>query len=107
MTKFIILDRQKGKTTQLIKMADNYDGYIVCANREIAKYTADMARKMGAKIHFPMTIREILKGKYYPHGVKKIYIDNLDLMLHEIAPGLITAAVTLTPSTPLSNDQES
>lgn len=95
MTHFILRSRQAGKTTELIKMADNHDGYIVCHDRNAAKNTFELAKKLGATINFPLTFEDLRKMQYHAKGVRKIYIDNLDLLLPHLAPDVEIDACTI------------
>ena len=93
--KKIILDRGKGKTTELIKLANNYNGYIVCMNRDEAFCVSKMAKERDFNINFPITFQELIDGNFHPQGVKKLWIDNVEELLyvltrHRVKIGAIT-----------------
>lgn len=93
--KVIFREPRTGKTTELIKMCAMYGGYIVCVDKQRAKYTAGMARDMGVKIPFPLTFSEFLEGRYYAPGVKQVYIDNADMLIESIARGVSVNAIVI------------
>lgn len=95
-TKWIASKRRTGKTTQLIGMADNRQGYIVCHSREEANRIAHEARVMDANINFPLTYHEFVSGQYYGRGVDTVYIDNADMLLSYLCQhGVKLGAVTI------------
>lgn len=89
----IIYDgRGMGKTIKLLEMANNYNGYIVSNNPlDLAK----MAKSKNYTINFPLSYDEFVTKKYYAKGVKRIYIDNVDLLL-EYMSSVQISAITLT-----------
>jgi hypothetical protein len=77
--KAIALPRGGGKTTKLIKMASETDGYIVCHSiDECSRIFAD-ARMLGVKINQPITYEEFRSKKY--GRIKNFYIDNIENFL--------------------------
>ena len=96
--KIIYRPRQTGKTYELIKQADNYNGYIVTMNRRSCENILGLAEKHNFKINFPLTLDEFLRGEFYPQGVKKVYFDNVDLILQNLAmrKNVLVEAITLT-----------
>jgi len=74
-----------GKTTELIKMANGYNGYIVCRSKDAASYTFALARFLKCEINFPITYDEFLNGKYCGAGCKKFFIDDADELLFRIS----------------------
>lgn len=100
MTQIILRPRQAGKTTELIKKADDFNGYIVCHNRQEAQRIAKQARDMGAKIHLPMTYAELLNRSYHARGVRKVHIDNADFLLQFLVPNVAIETVTINDTLP-------
>jgi len=96
--EIIYQPRQSGKTLSLIKQADNFNGYILTMNARSCEHIMNLAEKHGYKINFPLTWDEFLLGRFYPNGVKKIYIDNADLILQRLANERYVAleAITIT-----------
>lgn len=82
--KVFIGERRSGKTSELIKIAAENGGYIVCRSREMASEINSMAHKMGLSIAFPITYGEFLDVKYYGLGVSKFYIDDADALLQSL-----------------------
>lgn len=95
--KVIALDRQQGKTTELVKLAAQENLYIVCANRNMVRHTAQMARDMGLDIPFPITWDEFAAHRYYGRGIKGFVIDNLDICIQQ-STAVPVRAVSLTVS---------
>ena len=87
--------RQCGKTTEIIKMCAEYGGYIVCINKDETHRVAQQAREMGLKIPLPISADEFLKGQYHGAGVKRFYLDNVDLLLQQMTSVPIKA-ISLT-----------
>lgn len=83
--KIICGSRQSGKTAKLIKLIAETDGYIVCSNHRECYRTAELARKLGYEIRFPLSWEEFLKGQYRLYGDfnPSIAIDNADLLLQK------------------------
>ena len=79
--KKILLPRQGGKTSQLIEMADNYNGYIICPSVERIRNVLEQADRMGKKINPPITFRGFMRGQYCKGLRAKIFIDDLDDVL--------------------------
>ena len=89
---------QMGKTYELIKKANNYNGYIVTMHKHACDNIMRLAEKHNFKINFPLTIDEFIRGEFYSQGVKKIYFDNADLILQSLANNrnVSVEAITLT-----------
>ena len=90
--------RQSGKTTELIKLASTYGGYIVCRSRQMAGEISDMAHKMELRIAFPITYEEFIEKRYYGKNISKFYIDDADALLQSMTAVPIEA-VTITGGT--------
>jgi hypothetical protein len=93
--KIVTEPRQRGKTTELIRLSAEEDLYIVCANRTEAQRVAGVAREMGLSIPFPLTWGEFASRQYHGRGVKGFAIDNLDACIQQMTPVPIRA-VSLT-----------
>lgn len=86
---------REGKTTELIKRCAENGGYIVSATQTRAKFVFRFAKDLGYKIPYPLTFDELLEKRYYPQGVKKIYIDDTMELIQKIARGLEVEAVAI------------
>lgn len=82
--KKIILERGKGKTTELIKISSETGDYIVCASIDEAAYIQSMANELGLRIPLPITYNEFLKG-YYGRQISGFLIDNVERLLYSIS----------------------
>lgn len=87
-----VRNRRMGKTTNAVNLANSTGAYLVVANSAIAKQIA----KEHKPDRYPITIHELLSDKMRGSNIKNIVIDNLDLMLPVIFPGLKVEAITLT-----------
>ncbi len=96
--KQIIMPRGGGKTTALIRLAAESNGYIVCRSMRDARRISDMAAKLGINIRFPLTYLDILERpgpSCADHSKIPLLLDNLEDFLLVI--GNITAYST-TPT---------
>jgi hypothetical protein len=89
--KIIIKPRHGGKPTELIRLADKNDGYIVCTNRMDVHRVVERAQSMGCSINFPITFDEFLSHQYYGKGIRKFFIDNVDILLESLSHAPIEA----------------
>ncbi len=88
--------RQTGRTTELINKCAEYNyALIVCPNRAIAEYTFDMARDMMINIPMPITFKEFAEGLFEGRNIDAILIDNLEMVLNDMARGVPIAEVVL------------
>lgn len=94
-TKAIILQRGKGKTTELINLSAKTGEYIVCHSHSV-KHIADAAKSMGLQIPYPLSYHEFIEGRYYGKGVKGVLIDEIGSLLREISR-VPVSAITLSP----------
>jgi len=53
--------KQTGKTYELLKEHNNYNGYIVTMNEQSRDNIMSLAEKYNFKINFPLTLNEYLK----------------------------------------------
>lgn len=105
--KAIIKSRGNGKTTDLIKLADNRNGYIICSLRSRADQIMRQAYDMECNINFPISFREFEEGSYHDAGIGKFYIDDADQFLQYLTPVPIEAiTITLEESTKGKVDDE-
>jgi hypothetical protein len=93
--KVIYKERRTGKTTELIDMASQNGGYIICHSRDEAYRISKEAEKNGKQILFPLTYEEYLNGSFCGKNIKAFYIDNVDFLLSKIAKGVQVMAFTI------------
>ena len=93
--KIIVRPRQGGKTTELVKMAHKHNGYIVCLNHLEVARVFEESQHMECKINFPITFHEFLNHEYNDKGVKKFYIDNVEMLIQQLT-NVPIEAITLT-----------
>ena len=82
--KIILKPRQTGRTTELIKMAAEHNLYIVTTDRNRALFIDKMAKDLGLKIPFPITVRELPIHPVMRHGcsfVNEVLVDDADQVL--------------------------
>lgn len=89
--------RQRGKTTDLIKLAAEEFLYIVCIDRAEAYRVAQAAEEMELDIPFPLTWGEFINHQYYDPGVRGFVIDNLDLCIQQGSTAPIRAVSLTVP----------
>ena len=63
--KLIYKGRRQGKTYDMIKLASENKGYILCSTFKQAQHIYDLSKDMGLSIHFPITYADLplTKGK--------------------------------------------
>ena len=57
--KFISKGRRQGKTYDMIKLASENKGYILCSTFQQAQNIYDLSKDMGLSIHFPITYSDL------------------------------------------------
>ena len=57
--KFISKGRRQGKTYDMIKLASENKGYILCNTFKQAQHIYDLSKDMGFSIHFPITYSDL------------------------------------------------
>lgn len=57
--KFISKGRRQGKTYDMIKLASENKGYILCSTFQQAQHIYDLSKDMGLSIHFPITYSDL------------------------------------------------
>jgi hypothetical protein len=79
--KIIAMERQQGKTTELVKMSAQSGDYIVTKDHSTARYTVEIARKLGLNIPFPLTFDEFIRREWNGRFVNGFLIDDAELLL--------------------------
>ncbi len=93
--KVRVLPRQRGKTTEMIRLAADEFLYIVCIDQREVKRIAGEAARLGLDIPFPLTWSEFEHHDYHGKGISGFIIDNLDLCVQSMTT-VPVRAVTLT-----------
>ena len=57
--KFISKGRRQGKTYDMIKLASENKGYILCSTFQQAQHIYDLSKDMGMNINFPITYSDL------------------------------------------------
>ena len=57
--KLIYKGRRQGKTYDMIKIASENKGYILCRTLQQAQRIYDLSKDMGLSIHFPITYSDL------------------------------------------------
>ena len=57
--KLIYKGRRQGKTYDMIKLASENKGYILCSTAKQAQHIYDLSKDMGLNIHFPITYSDL------------------------------------------------
>lgn len=85
--------RGQGKTYDMIKLASENKGYILCSTAQQAQYIYDLSKNMGLDIHFPITYSDLplTKGQQ----IDNILIDNAEDFI-EKAVGKKVSAISIT-----------
>ena len=74
-------DRQKGKTTKLIRESHDTWIYIICANRQRAENISKLAMKLDIDIPYPITVSELpIKSNF----IRKVLVDDVEDVLFSI-----------------------
>lgn len=91
--KIIRTDRGRGKTTELIKQSARDRSYILCMNKENARYIYDMAREMNLNIPYPITTADLpLRG-----FKGSVLIDEIDYILPRLIGTQVDVITTSAP----------
>ena len=91
--KVICKGRGQGKTYDMIKLASENEGYILCGTVRQARYIYDLSKDMGLSIHFPITHADLplTKGQ----RIDSILIDNAEDFI-EKSVGANVSAISIT-----------
>ena len=57
--KFISKGRRQGKTYDMINLASENKGYILCSTHQQAQHIYNLSKDMGVDIHFPITYYDL------------------------------------------------
>ena len=57
--KLIYKGRRQGKTYDMIKLASENKGYILCCTDQQAQHIYNLSKDMGVDIHFPITYSDL------------------------------------------------
>ena len=98
--KKIIRPRQSGKTSELIRMSEQTQTYIVTPTMARAKITAQMAQELGHNIPFPVSLAEYLRSSFRGSYIKHILIDDGDDLLQELFKEVQIDAITISDPEP-------
>lgn len=85
-----------GKTTELIKLASENGGYIVCANTHRRQQIFAQAKSLGLPINFPLTFDDFLENRFCARNIKSFLIDEVESLLLKLAKGPRISAITIT-----------
>ena len=94
--KKIIRPRQAGKSSELIRIAEETNAYIIVATRARAVCLADMARKQGRHILYPVTLREYGQSRFRGSYIRHVLIDDADAVLEQVFKEVTIDAITMT-----------
>lgn len=99
--KVIAGKRQTGRTTALIRLAAEAEArgevsYIVCHSHNEAYRVSKLAQELELVIGFPLTYYELLQGAFYGKNIKHFFIDNVEMLISKLCPGVDVAAITIT-----------
>ena len=85
--------RGQGKTYDMIRVASENNGYILCSTVRQARYIHDLSKDMGVDIHFPITYSDLplTKGQQ----IDNILIDNAEDFI-EKSVGKKVSAISIT-----------
>ena len=85
--------RGQGKTYDMIKLASENKGYILCSTVQQAQHIYDLSKDMGVDIHFPITYSDLplTKGQQ----IDNILIDNAEDFI-EKSVGKNVSAISIT-----------
>ena len=82
--KRIIKPRCKGQTTDLIRLASEYDYYMVVRNRDEAHRVFQQALDAKITIRLPITFNEFLNKDYLGKHIKGFVIDDVDIFIQQM-----------------------
>lgn len=94
--KKIIRPRQAGKSSELIRIAEETNAYIIVATRARAVCLADMAQKQGRHILYPVTLREYEQSRFRGSYIRHVLIDDADAVLEQVFKEATIDAITMT-----------
>ena len=92
--KWILAERQSGKTTELIRRFNldkriyNKYSLIVCPSKAMCRATFSYAKRIGLDIPMPITFDEFINGGFEGRHVERFYFDELQISLQSHARGV-------------------
>ena len=91
--KVIYKGRGQGKTYDMIKLASENKGYILCSTVRQAQHIYELSKDMGLSIHFPITYSDLplTKGQ----RIDSILIDNAEDLI-ETSVGKQVLAISVS-----------
>lgn len=93
----IFRPRQRGKTTDLIKLSEATGHYILVADRKRANCVLQMAEEMGCHILNPVTVIDYFRTHGFAGSyTKDILIDDADAVLRMVFDKVNIEAITMT-----------
>lgn len=83
--EIIYKGRQQGKTAELIKRSAKTGAYIVVPSRNHALNVVRQAQEMGYEnMPFPITIEEVIRYGFRGTYIKKVLVDDVDLIIQQL-----------------------
>ena len=98
--KKIIRPRCAGKTSELIRISEQTQTYIVTPTMARASITAKMAQEQGRNIPHPVSLGEYLRSRFRDSFITHILIDDADGLLGELFKGVCIDAITMSDPEP-------
>jgi len=87
--------RASGKTTKLLKIAQENRSYIVCRDRNEVSRLWGMILEREIDLPMPITMDELITGQFHPAGVKSIVVDNAEVVIEKLARGAQVKAISI------------
>lgn len=81
MMEIIYQPSRSGKTTEIIKRCAEQGGYILVPTRMMADMLIMQAADMGLEIPMPITAFDFKSDRYASGQIKKLHVDNAELVL--------------------------
>ena len=94
--KVVIRPRLGGKTCDAIKIAADTGSFIVCFNAAEAARVADQAKRMGARIPYPLTFEQVMDRQHLGLNIPGLVIDNVEVWLYHLVGVIPIRAITIT-----------
>ena len=91
--KLIYKGRRQGKTYDMIKLASENEGYILCRTFKQAQHIYDLSKDMGLSIHFPITYSDLPLKK--GQRIDSVLIDDAEVFI-EKSVGNKVSAISIT-----------
>jgi hypothetical protein len=91
----IIKPKGGGKTTEAIRLSAKHWYYIVCLSRNEAYRISKEAQKLDLDIPFPLSFEDLVLGRF-SSNIDGFIIDNVDMLLQQLARGVKVDTLTFT-----------